>query len=46
MVLRRALHHPVDSQEQWDALLSHTAELREFIDANKSRLKTKDISEK
>jgi hypothetical protein len=33
-------------QEQWDALLSHTAELREFIDANKSRLKTKDISKK
>jgi hypothetical protein len=25
-------------QEQWDALLSHTGELREFIDANKSRL--------
>jgi hypothetical protein len=28
--------------EQWDALLSHAAELREFIEANKSRLKTKD----
>jgi len=28
--------------EQWDALLSHAAELREFIEANKSRLKIKD----
>ncbi|HKD68564.1 MAG TPA: hypothetical protein VKB84_17100 [Candidatus Binataceae bacterium] len=28
--------------EQWDALLSHATELREFIEANKSRLKTKD----
>jgi hypothetical protein len=28
--------------EQWDALLSHVTELREFIEANKSRLKTKD----
>jgi len=28
--------------EQWDALLSHAAELREFIEANKSRLKTKE----
>jgi hypothetical protein len=31
-------------QEQWDTLLSHTSELREFIDANKSRQKTKDIA--
>ena len=30
--------------EQWDALLSHTAQLREFIEANKLRLKTKDQS--
>ena len=28
--------------EQWDALLSHATELREYIEANKSRLKTKD----
>jgi hypothetical protein len=28
--------------EQWDALLSRASELREFIDANRSRLKTKD----
>ena len=28
--------------EQWDALLSHASELREFIEANKSKLKTKD----
>ena len=28
--------------EQWEALLAHAAELREFIEANKSRLKTKD----
>ena len=28
--------------EQWDALLSQATELREFIEANKSRLKTKD----
>ena len=28
--------------EQWDTLLSHASELREFIEANKSRLKTKD----
>ena len=28
--------------EQWDALLSHAAELREFIEANKSILKAKD----
>jgi hypothetical protein len=28
--------------EQWEALLSHAAELRQFIEANKSRLKTKD----
>ena len=27
--------------EQWDALLSDAAELRVFIEANKSRLKTK-----
>jgi hypothetical protein len=25
--------------EQWEALLSHVSELREFIEANKSRLK-------
>jgi hypothetical protein len=30
--------------EQWDVLLLHAAELREFIEANKSRLKTKDQS--
>ena len=28
--------------EQWDALLSHATELREFIEVNKSGLKTKD----
>jgi hypothetical protein len=28
--------------EQWDKLLSHVFELREFIEANKSRLRTKD----
>ena len=28
--------------EQWDALLSDAAELRVFIEANKSRLKTKE----
>jgi hypothetical protein len=28
--------------EQWDALLSHADELREFIGDNKSRLKTKE----
>jgi hypothetical protein len=28
--------------EQWDVLLLHAAELRESIEANKSRLKTKD----
>jgi hypothetical protein len=28
--------------EQWDSLLSHASELREFIEANKSRLKTKE----
>ena len=33
-------------QEQWDALLSHISELREFIDANKSKLKTKDLAKK
>jgi hypothetical protein len=27
--------------EQWDALLSHASEPREFIEGNKSRLKTK-----
>ena len=32
--------------EQWDALLSHAVELREFIDANKFRLKTKDHTKK
>jgi len=32
--------------EQWDALLTHGAELREFIEANKPRLKTKDPSKK
>ena len=30
--------------EQWDTLLSHAAELREFIEANKSSLKRKDRS--
>jgi hypothetical protein len=29
-----------------DALLSHASELREFIEANKSRLKTKDQTKK
>jgi hypothetical protein len=33
-------------QEQWDTLLSHTAELREFIDANKAKLKTKELAKK
>jgi hypothetical protein len=28
--------------EQWENLLSHVNELREFIEANRSRLKTKD----
>lgn len=28
--------------EQWEALLSHVTELREFIEANRSRLKTKE----
>jgi hypothetical protein len=32
--------------EQWDALLAQTAELREFIEANKSKLKTKDQTKK
>ena len=32
--------------EQWDALLSHATELRQFIEANKSRLKTKDQTTK
>ena len=32
--------------EQWEALLSHAAELREFIETNKSRLKTKDQTKK
>jgi hypothetical protein len=32
--------------EQWETLLSHVAELREFIEANKSRLKTKDRTER
>jgi hypothetical protein len=32
--------------EQWDSLLSHASELREFIEANKSKLKTKDQSKK
>jgi hypothetical protein len=27
--------------EQWEAVLSHATELREFIEANRSRLKTK-----
>ena len=31
--------------EQWDALHSHAAELRQFIEANKSRLKTKEQKE-
>jgi len=33
-------------QEQWDTLLSHTSELREFIDANKSKLTTKELAKK
>ena len=33
-------------QEQWDTLLSHISELREFINANKSKLKTKELSKK
>jgi len=32
--------------EQWDALLSQASELREFIEANKPRLKTKDQPKK
>ncbi len=28
--------------EQWESLLSHVNELREFIEANRSKLKTKD----
>ncbi len=28
--------------EQWEALLAHATELRGFIEANRSRLKTKD----
>jgi hypothetical protein len=28
--------------EQWEALLSRVGELREFIEANRSKLKTKD----
>jgi len=32
--------------EQWDALLSHASELREFIETNKSRLKTKEQTKK
>ena len=32
--------------EQWDALLSEVSELNEFIDVNKSRLKTKDQTKK
>jgi len=31
--------------EQWNALLSHAAELREFIEANKSKLKTRSDQE-
>jgi hypothetical protein len=33
-------------QEQWGTLLSHTSELREFIEANKSKLKTKELAKK
>ena len=33
-------------QEQWGTLLSHTSELREFIEANKSKLKTKEVAKK
>ena len=32
--------------EQWDALLSRASELRDFIEANKSRLKTKEQNKK
>jgi hypothetical protein len=32
--------------EQWDALLSRAPELRDFIKANKSKLKTKDQNKK
>jgi hypothetical protein len=32
--------------EQWDAVLSEVSELSEFIDVNKSRLKTKDQTKK
>jgi hypothetical protein len=32
--------------EQWDALLSRASQLREFIEANKSNLKTKDQNKK
>jgi hypothetical protein len=28
--------------EQWETLLSHVADLRDFIEANRSKLKTKD----
>ncbi len=28
--------------EQWESLLSHASELREFIEANRSKLKTKE----
>ena len=33
-------------QEQWDTLLSNISELREFINANKSKLKTKELAKK
>ena len=33
-------------QEQWDTLLSHISELREFINPNKSKLKTKELANK
>jgi hypothetical protein len=32
--------------EQWDTLLSCATELREFIEANKSKLKTKEQTKK
>jgi hypothetical protein len=32
--------------EQWEALLSRATELREFIEINKSRLKTKEQKER
>jgi hypothetical protein len=32
--------------EQWETLLSHISELREFIEANRSILKTKDHTKK